>query len=519
MEEELGNQGHQLVRCFLRTAVVVDDEAYMARHGGDGPNEEVLAPSRGGRKSVQKGQIPVRKKSVHSLNAQSVMDAFSSLGVVCGVVSPTQSEMEAVRRADIVVLDWFLHDSKSDYTLKLLRSLLAEKTDRNSLRLVAIYTGEARLEDIHQILFDELRNNKLDPKDNGSKTAIPYRHGQIVIYAKSAANLANALKDRSTAEDELPQKLMEDFASMTEGLLPSIALTSLTAVRQGEHKILDRFCAELDPAFLTHRACLHDPEDAERQIVAHIAEELRGLADAAVAAVSPAGKKSVELWIRRDGRPTFTFGDREIDLEKTAKLVTEGLKASELGESAFKNLSAGFARLAADDLDERLAWLMSFRTVYNEPPPILWLGSVVTMEQDGDHKHLICMRPRCDSIRLDKDKKTTFNFLSLAAPSKGNEQIVIRTDQGFTRQSIKLDPYGWFLRQFQPTDGQSAIVATSQGANDKFEFKDASGMRYKWQGELKAEYAQRIAQTLAAKLSRVAIDESEWLRRMAGKNR
>ena len=42
-------------------------------------------------------------------------------------------------------------------------------------------------------------------------------------------------------------------------------------------------------------------------------------------------------------------------------------------------------------------------------------------------------------------------------------------------------------------------------------------MRFVWQGELKAEFAQRIAQTFTANLSRVAVDESEWLRRMAGK--
>ena len=52
-----------------------------------------------------------------------------------------------------------------------------------------------------------------------------------------------------------------------------------------------------------------------------------------------------------------------------------------------------------------------------------------------------------------------------------------------------------------------------------FEFTDTSDNRYRWRGELKAEYAQRIAQTFGTTLSRVAIDESEWLRRSARKCR
>ena len=61
------------------------------------------------------------------------------------------------------------------------------------------------------------------------------------------------------------------------------------------------------------------------------------------------------------------------------------------------------------------------------------------------------------------------------------------------------------------------MTATRQEPDGVFEFTDTCDRRYRWRGELKAEYAQRIAQALATELSRVAVDESEWLRRMAGK--
>ena len=281
--EELGPRSRDLARRFLQTAVVVDDAAYMARGGADGPRAEVVAPSRHTPPSSQDDRGPVGRGPMHALDAGSITDSFSALGVICGVVGPTESAMETMRQADIVILDWLLQEGDPRYALKLLRGLLTGEADRNSLRLVAIYTGEARLEEIRAAVSAELKEAGLDPVENETRTEVSYRHGRVVLYAKSGVNLAEPLRERSAAEEDLPGRLVEDFASMTEGLLPGIALTSLSAVREGEHKILDRFCSDLDPAFLARMACSPDSEDAERQVVAHVAEELRGLMDNAVA--------------------------------------------------------------------------------------------------------------------------------------------------------------------------------------------------------------------------------------------
>ena len=509
-------RSRELARRFLHTAVVVDDEAYMALDEGDGPTSEVVAPDRRAPVSSQEDRSPVGRRSEHSLNARSVIDSFSTLGVICAVVGPKESAMATMRQADIVVLDWLLQEGDSLYALRLLRELLTGEVDTNSLRLVAIYTGEARLEDICGAVFTELTEAGFDAVENETRTVITYPHGRVVIYAKPDVNLAQTLKERSVAEEDLPAKLVGDFASMTEGLLPGIALTSLTAIREGAHKILDRFCADLDPALLAHRACLSDPEDTERQFVNHLADELRGLMDNAVAEESPAGAEAIEGWIRRkaDEVAGFVFDDRELDLEQTITLANEGLLESALKKNAFEGLSAGFAGRNVAALDERLAWIMSFRTVFNAPPPTLWLGSVVTAIEDGE-RHLICMRPRCDCIRLDGE--TAFIFLRLIEPRNVKEQLVVRLGDEFKRLGIGLDPSGWVLLQFKPAEGNRAVVATKPEADGGFEFTDTCGKRYMWEGELKAEYAQRIAQNFATTLSRVAVAESEWLRRMAGK--
>ena len=506
-----------LAQRFLQTAVVVDDEAYMPLAGGDRPQAGLVAPDRRAQASSQNSQGAVYRDPIHTLNAGSIMDAFSALGVICGVVSPTDSAMETMRRADIVIFDWLLEDGKPQRAMELIRDLLTEEADRNSLRLLAIYTGEAGLEEVAAAVTKVLTEVRLDPEVDDTKTTISYRHGCVVLYAKSDVNLAEHLKCRSVAEKDLPAKLVEDFASMTAGLLPAIALTSLATVREASHRLLDQFSANLDPAFLAHRACLPNPEDGEQQLVKHVAEELRGLIDNAVAEAAPAGAVAVERWVRTSDRrgEGFVFGGQTLDLDQTIKLANSGLDASSLSKNAFKDLTSGFAGKEAVGLDEHLAWIMSYRTVHNAPLPILWLGSVVTELSEDIEPDLICIRPRCDSVRLEQD--TAFFFLPLVEPHRGMEQIVVKFNGTFKRLGIELDSASWIRRQFKPSAINGPVTATQKKSGGGFEFTDTCGKRYTWRGELKSEFAQRIAQNAAAPLARVAVDESEWLRRITRK--
>ena len=155
--------------------------------------------------------------------------------------------------------------------------------------------------------------------------------------------------------------------------------------------------------------------------------------------------------------------------------------------------------------------------MYNAPPPTLWLGSVVTESSGEGEGHLVCMRPRCDCVRLNEE--TSFLFLPLVEPQKVTDQIIVSLDGTFRRLGIDLDPASWVRRQFKPLEGSDVVTAAKREPDDSFEFTDTCGKRYTWRGELKTEYAQRIVQTFAATLSRVAVDESEWLRRIARRDR
>ena len=49
-------------------------------------------------------------------------------------------------------------------------------------------------------------------------------------------------------------------------------------------------------------------------------------------------------------------------------------------------------------------------------------------------------------------------------------------------------------------------------------FCDSNGSNFKWVGELRAEQAQRLSNRFATELSRVGVNESQWLRRWASKD-
>ena len=123
LADGFGPRSRDLAQRFLQTAVVVDDEAHMARGGNDGPRAKVAVPSRHTPPSSRDDQGPVGRGSMHNLKAGSIMDSFSALGVICGVVGPTGLAMETMRQADIVVLDWLLQDGDPRYTRQLLRGL------------------------------------------------------------------------------------------------------------------------------------------------------------------------------------------------------------------------------------------------------------------------------------------------------------------------------------------------------------------------------------------------------------
>lgn len=519
----------EIVRRFLLTAVVVDDELSVA---GDPPIPDHPTPPDGGVSRRREPAAPeLQTPPPRPLLVDPITRSFAQQGMVCGVVSPHEPAnheilAKAVARADIVILDWRLNPTSGEDALPLLKRILTEDQPRR-LRLIAFYTGEPDHEKIRDRIVESL--NGIDSPDQavvageGSSKTIDFRACRVVVYGKPGSG---AEPSAVVQEPALADQLIADFADMVEGLLPSVVLTALGAVRENVHRLLECFGHDLDPAFLVHRACLPQPPDAEQHVVEQIASELHGVMEDAVGESSPAGIGAIEHWLED------RFQDRGIVLaprkegadgksmshEEVLAILRHGIGTApgplKKDGKEYDLLSHGFAGGADNsrDLDRRLAAAMSLRQV----PPAGWrqlsMGTVVVRAGDEEAATLLCITPRCDSVRLTGT--TRFLFLRLTEPKPDTPQIVVPVeDSQHRRMTMSLNPSQWCAVDFAPDPHRLCVLAHRDGTDRPFKFEDVDGGEYRWVGELKPEYAQSIAQAIAVSMSRIPLNQSEWIRR------
>ncbi len=514
----------EIAKRFLQTVVIVDDEAYIRRSAQ--PPGVLETPGRDARVRVHRAKEETESETEpakppdHGLDAGLLSKSFSEHGLICAVVTPAfdgdmavDALVPSVRRTDIVILDWRLNDDHGERTLSILKHILKDDAGKR-LRLIAIYTGEPEISIIGQTILEQFSKFK----DSEHGVVLSSRHCRIVIYAKSDVNLAVNLKERSVSESDLPRKLIRDFAIMTGGLLPNIALTALAALRENTHKILERFDSRLDPAFLTHRACLPFPDDSQQDMVNQLASELHGVVDdgVAMAKESPAGMEAIKEWLGSSSSEFPIGKDQSMSRDEAIALLEYGIEKRKPGalskNQGFNLLTAAFSNDKNPDheLDRYFAWMFNFRTVFNAPPPTLRLGSVLRRFDGNREQFFVCMRPRCDSVRLQR--MTTFFLLPLVCPDGQPIQIVLRTrEDKYSRVGVCMEMSGWELVRFQPDRDTESVVAKHDDTG--FYFTDADSVRFDWLGELKMEFAHRIAHEFTSGLSRVAVTDSEWLRR------
>ena len=515
MASDFDDRCRKIARRFLVSAAVVDDQPY---YGEPKPPGRLITPGRADR--TVDDESPPGSRDRQSLDAGAITKSFSKEGLICGVVRPAQDEgnvVKSVERADLVVIDWKLHRDDGERALRILNSILDGDQDQR-LRLIAVYTGESEIGEIGGRIREELGKNGRKFESGGRDEPVTLLCGpcRIEIYAKSNTPMSPGLAGRSVSEEELPGRLIDDFADMTTGLLPSIALVALTAVRENTYRVLDKFESGLDAAFLTHRACLPSPDDSERHMVAQIASELGAVMEERVIRGRPSGMEAIESWIRKyKGSGDVSFGDNKLTHECVLELLSDGVDTTSVPRKskAYSWLTAGFVLDDDDslsDLDLRFAWMTCFRAI--EPPEkTLWIGTVVRgCAGSEDDEYLLCMRPRCDSVRMTTPE--SFLFLPLTKPRQGMFQLVVRSHSSrYDRVGVNTDMSRWKLIEFRPDQEVKAVVARKEA--DSYVFTDLCGGRYEWIGELKTDVAHSVGQALSVTLSRIALDRSEWLRR------
>jgi response regulator receiver domain-containing protein len=527
----------QVVDEFLQTVVVVDDRAFADRELLEAPAVDDPPPPQAGGRAISAGLTPPLVPDEHDLDPKAVTDAFAEDGLVCTLLSPKAGEeisgkvLRTARRADLVVLDWVFDRDEGKLALELIGKILAEddQPTRRRLRTIAVYTGQKDLHGVAVKLRATIDAAYTDCELVEHESGLAMTKGPVraAVFAKEhVSDLPADLEPRRVAFAELPTRLRNEFAALTAGLVTTVALASLAALREDTHRILSMLGPALDAAFLGHRAALPVPEDAESHAVALVVSELRSVIEDNDVG-RHAGVPALELWLRDPSRRHTKFGT----LIDASKRLTEGQLTVMLsrglgdddgcdeagtlkyGKAYFKSKVKPHATRAfaatmeeSNRSDHEFASRMMLRTIYSRPPRILALGVIVR----AGVEYKICVQPVCDSVRLSE--KRAFPFLTLVVAdveSRTNFVVAGAQPDQWVRLLLGSNPRDITMAEFDP-GGRGVVEAVE--ASGTYIFTDVANTTYEWVGELKPDLAQKVAIDLAQQFAQVAVDEAEVLR-------
>ena len=468
------------------------------------------------------------------LNSKPLIGGFANLGLVCSVFNHSKAELEkgeisssgfvkAARRADIVILDWRIGDSYGKVALKILHEIITGDIVGPRLRLVAIYSGEPGLPDI----LREVRTF-LD----GFYNECPIEEPEPYVVSKGPIRVAIVPKSESkapektaVAEKDLADHLVNEFVAMTKGLLRNVALEGLAALRDHVPKVLTKFDSSLDSGYIGHRILLPNPTDAEEHIVEALGAELLSiLEDSRPSDV--ASTDNIKAWLVEKFHadeidieyPTRISGETGT-LEMRFELIEKGIDKvtnPEPGKNKLREMAAAMYSKDAESAkvsNLKFAALLGLKTHYPATTPKLTLGTVLRRKRkSGDWGYLICLQPKCDSVRLIENTGFPFLRLSISADSSRFGCVMLSPEGDWVYLDVDDTPGSLLVLFFTPnsTSGGEVIASDRSGG---FCFLDFKGDEYEWVAALKDEHALDVADKVAKKLARPGPNHSEWLRR------
>lgn len=521
MEDSFEGLSRNIANDFLRDIVFIDECAYCA----DKPDAE------------QSGIL------VNAFNASEVSTAFCRAGKICAIYAPKKDTdinicIEAVKKADAVVLDWNLkleqtmaynpmEDAKDDergqYTKKIIDKILEDAGD-SKMKLIIVYTGESNLDDINGQICKEF--SKYNLRKTEQDIICCKKNIRIVVRAKDTAhfNHVEQYRDKIVKYEALPEEIVRQFAQLTIGLLSNYALAVITIIRNNISNILGVFSRDIDAAFLGHYVSVDNSDDAVFML-----SELFG---AAISDLIKSENIKIKLWIElwidyfaSDNR-NISLAGKSINVtpdflksilripngELYKKIQATGLEVPKHKEPGYKKEAI---RLFSSDLDTetsnyKLAQLIQHKNIFSSVQTIhkLSAGTIVKLAKNNTDRYLLCIQQRCDSVRLSDGERRNFLFLPLEEEETGGEAIVVNMHKHLmlNKKSYALELYTF--------SGEAATQVMTQNRDGKMVFVDVDDNLFEWVAELKELFAQHLVAMYAAELSRVGVDNSEWIRLM-----
>jgi hypothetical protein len=473
---------------FISNVLCIDDEIVYDSQEGKPEASVLLEPGRGNLISAEddgEAGVPVGGQR---LRADRMIAAFARAGILCTPLNPRhieESYLDAViAKADVIILDWEIRvpnasgdQPAENYCLNMMKKLKGQ--DR--FRLVIIYTG-AGSEDI------ESEINKICPRE--PKTNLVWE-----IWGKPESIYRGSKADY----EELPSRIIKKFAAENSGILPAAVLRSLTGIREASFRLLNTFTGDLDKALLYHRMLIPNSEDAEEFCRGILADEFLGIikdADPGKYISAEYVKKYIaekDCKFLKSKTPDIYYAPEELNsLLTTTKLTEEEEKKF---TKEVKKINSGI-KLDDEEILKRFSAISTTRTSENS---FLQLGCILEMKGEPQ-KYYLCLQPPCDSVRLNGDEGTRFIFCGLKPDPASNISFYIKN--GRENKAFQVDYRSRYIFVFKGGDTISLKVPLVSENEEKFSCI----------GQLKPMFAQKIANEFAATISRVGIDQFEWLR-------
>lgn len=510
----------EAVERFLKSAIVIDDRAEMEELveatplRTPTPELEVLTEI----EEVEADGPPPADEDIPDpgntpLNATAIVDAFAARGVICGILRPTPRTGDEVQRiapraisnADLVILDWHLRGDDGQAALAILGEALADAG--HAMRLVAIYTGDPNLPRVASSVAQHFDAELIED--------VMVQLGPVRIVVIGKADPDAPPTPGAFAERDLPTELVRQFVAFADGLVRSVALAAMGALRGATYRLLAGLDRGVDLGYIGHRALVFPSSEAEDHVIGMLAAEARSIVEDDELARTSADAKAVALWLEREasaGRPAMFSAASLAAMVEADLFDTPSREALKLAHPELASISPRRNELTrhltteanlATVADERFAMLMTLRTVYDRPDRVLSLGAIVA---DDDGRYWFCIQPACDSLRITGSRR--FPFLPLVVDPTTFD-FVVKDGTNSVRLKLSRKPSEIEHWTFEASRGARSVVARG----DTRYFRTTSGKLFRWVAQLNEGHAQRAAQDVGAEQSRIGLAESDWLRR------
>lgn len=525
-------KSQEIVNDYIQSIVFLDDRAYKATVDAAKPN--------------------------NSFDALKITQSFAKSKKVCAVYQPqTSQDIEDFKiisnKADVIVLDWEINFPKTVqpgneeedddheaglYTKAIIKhSLFDSDILKESTKIIVVYTGDyALLKNIINEIYKEVFNKNPNFVLDEDNLCINYSSFKVIVRAKKTEinNQTNKhFEEFMVSYDEMPNFILNQFTELTTGLLPNFALLSLTTLRNNSSKILRLFSKEMDSAYLGHKSIIPKQEDSEDLLIELFGDSVKDLLsyndiNNKVAAdiedwidsnvLEEEFEYSKKKYLKKIDAIKALLTSKEEDAKKRFTSALEGA-SGEVKNHLLDNPTKIFTKNTnlenVEKQNKNFAKLTHHKSLFipKEIEPKLTLGSLI--KSTKDEKYYICIQQKCDSVRISKDTERKFLFLPyyiVSEANKGKFDLITGSDI-----ELKKDKSSYSIRTIKFfSNNDLGIIKAVKNEEGKYIFNqkytEVTDEQFEWILDLKDLHAQRIIADYAATLSRVGLDESEWLR-------